>query len=65
MITLATYGLGMLIGFWIAGLIADHYKTVNGHDWKSIWMIPAGIAGVILLFFAAFFKDSKKVVNGK
>ncbi|HMK26725.1 MAG TPA: nucleoside permease [Chitinophagaceae bacterium] len=65
MITLATYGLGMLIGFWIAGLIADHYKTINGHDWKSIWMIPAGIAGVILLFFAAFFKDSKKVVSGK
>ena len=65
MITLATYGLGMLIGFWIAGLIADHYKTVNGHDWKSIWMIPAGIAGVILLFFAAFFKDSKKVVSEK
>lgn len=60
MITLATYGLGMLIGFWIAGLIADHYKTADGHDWKKIWMIPAGIAAVILLFFAAFFKDSKK-----
>jgi nucleoside transporter len=60
MITLATYGLGMLIGFWIAGLIADHYKTADGHGWKNIWMIPAGIAAVILLFFAAFFKDSKK-----
>lgn len=59
MITLATYGLGMLIGFWIAGLIADNYKTADGHDWKSIWMIPAGIAGAILLLFAIFFKDNK------
>lgn len=59
MITLATYGLGMLIGFWIAGLIADNYKTTGGHDWKSIWMIPAGIAGVILLLFAIFFKEPK------
>jgi nucleoside transporter len=63
MITLATYGLGMLIGFWIAGLIADHYKTPTGHDWKSIWMIPAAIAGVIMLLFLAFFKDTKKSVN--
>jgi MFS family permease len=59
MITLATYGVGMLIGFWIAGLIADHYQTDAGHDWKSIWMIPAGIAGVILILFLAFFKDDK------
>ncbi|MEO6613551.1 MAG: nucleoside permease [Chitinophagaceae bacterium] len=59
MITLATYGVGMLIGFWIAGLIADHYKTASGHDWKSIWMIPAGIAGVILILFLVFFKDDK------
>jgi nucleoside transporter len=60
MITLATYGLGMLIGFWIAGLIADNYKTAAGHDWKMIWMIPAGIAGVILLLFLVFFKDKKQ-----
>ncbi len=60
MITLATYGVGMLIGFWIAGMIADHYKTAAGHDWKSIWMIPAGIAGVILLLFLVFFKDTKQ-----
>lgn len=60
MITLATYGLGMLIGFWIAGLIADKFKTATGHDWQTIWMIPAGIAGVILLLFLALFRDEKK-----
>jgi nucleoside transporter len=60
MITLATYGVGMLIGFWIAGLTSEHFKTVDGHDWKSIWMVPAGIAAAVLLLFTFFFKDPKK-----
>jgi nucleoside transporter len=60
MITLATYGLGMLIGFWFAGLISEHYKTVDGHAWKSIWMIPAAVSGAILLLFLLLFKDPKK-----
>jgi nucleoside transporter len=57
MITLATYGVGMLVGFWLAGIIAEHYKTTQGHDWTSIWMIPAGISAVILLLFLLLFKD--------
>jgi MFS family permease len=60
MITLATYGVGMLIGFWFAGYIADQYKTADGHNWASIWMVPALIAGVILLLFALLFKDPVK-----
>ncbi len=60
MITLATYGVGMLIGFWFAGSISEYYKTVDGHDWKSIWMIPAGIAAAITILFLLFFKDDKK-----
>ena len=57
MITLATYGAGMLVGFWLAGLIADQYKTVSGHDWNAIWMVPAGIAAAILVLFLLLFKD--------
>ena len=60
MITLATYGVGMLIGFWFAGLIAEKYSVTNGHDWKSIWLIPAGIAFLVMLMFAIFFKGNKK-----
>ncbi len=60
MITLATYGVGMLIGFWFAGLIAEKYSGTNGHDWKSIWLIPAGIAFLVMLMFAIFFKGNKK-----
>jgi nucleoside transporter len=61
MITLATYGVGMYIGFWFAGLVAEHYKTADGHDWKSIWMVPAGIAMIVTLLFLVFFKDPKRL----
>ena len=40
--------------------IAAYYKTPTGHDWKSLWMVPAMIAGAILLLFLIFFKDPKK-----
>jgi nucleoside transporter len=60
MITLATYGVGMLIGFWIAGQVSEHYKLAEGHNWKNIWMVPAAIAGVVLLLFVFFFRDPKK-----
>ncbi|MEJ7769045.1 MAG: nucleoside permease [Chitinophagaceae bacterium] len=63
LITLATYGIGMLIGFWIAGLVTEHYKTgENQHDWKSIWMVPAGIAIVVSILFVLFFNDNSKTI---
>ncbi len=61
LITLATYGVGMLIGFWVAGIITDHYKTAdNVFDYKMIWLIPSGIALAVFLIFAIIFKDEKK-----
>ncbi|OQY92144.1 MAG: MFS transporter [Sphingobacteriales bacterium UTBCD1] len=61
MITLATYGVGMLIGFWFAGFIAEKYSLGQDvHNWKNIWLIPAGIAFVVLLIFIILFKDPRK-----
>jgi len=62
MITLATYGVGMLIGFWVAGLVAEKYATPTGHNWKSIWLIPAAISLVVFLLYAFLFKEEKKKV---
>ncbi|HSF54742.1 MAG TPA: nucleoside permease [Algoriphagus sp.] len=60
LITLATYGIGMLIGFWAAGQISNYYLDSTGlHAWKSIWLIPAGISVLVLLFFISFFKEEK------
>ena len=60
LITLATYGLGMLIGFYVAGKITDSNLIAEGqHDWHSIWVFPAIFASVVLLLFAVFFKNEK------
>ena len=65
LITLATYGIGMYIGFWAAGKISgDHSildatgKVVN-HDWQSIWMYPTVFAAVVTILFLIFFKNPK------
>ncbi|WP_264564211.1 nucleoside permease [Flavobacterium sp. N3904] len=61
LITLATYGIGMLIGFAVAGWITDNYKTVDGAiNWQMVWIIPAGIAFAVFLIFALLFQDKNK-----
>ncbi|MEQ9423079.1 MAG: nucleoside permease [Cyclobacteriaceae bacterium] len=57
LITLATYGVGMLIGFWAAGLITDAYVVAEAHDWGSIWIIPAAFSAAVFLFFMFTFKN--------
>lgn len=56
MITLATYGVGMLIGFWIAGMVTDHFTNGDIHDWKSIWLFPAVFAIAVIALFTQSFK---------
>lgn len=57
LITLATYGVGMLIGFWVAGQISAYYTVGDIHEWKNIWLLPAGFAVLVFLIFAATFKN--------
>jgi len=60
LITLATYGLGMLIGFWVAGQISDAYLLEDGsHNWTQIWLLPAAFALLVMGLFALFFKNEK------
>ncbi|WP_121810668.1 nucleoside permease [Mucilaginibacter kameinonensis] len=63
-ITLATYGVGMLIGSYISGPIVDKWKiSETAHNWQSIWLIPAGIAAVVLVFFLVLFKDKTSMAT--
>ncbi|MGA0896366.1 MAG: MFS transporter [Flavobacteriaceae bacterium] len=57
MITLATYGVGMLIGFRFAGWLTDQYVSETGHFWKEIWVQPAIFSFVVLTLFLVFFKN--------
>jgi nucleoside transporter len=60
-ITLATYGVGMLMGYYISGPIVDHWKIAeHAHAWKSIWLIPSGIAAAVLVVFMIFFNDKNR-----
>ena len=60
LITLATYGVGMLIGFWIAGKVSDAFLIQTGqHDWDTIWKFPALFALGIFLLFLLIFKNEK------
>ncbi|MGD1107080.1 MAG: MFS transporter, partial [Terracidiphilus sp.] len=61
MITLATYGAGMMVGFWAAGLIADHYVLNQLHNWHAIWLCPAVFAVAVFVLFAATFRNEKSV----
>ncbi|MDC8829819.1 nucleoside permease [Alteromonas gilva] len=56
LITLATYGVGMLVGFWVAGQITDNYVLGGAHDWQQIWLFPAGFAAAVLVLFLIVFK---------
>lgn len=62
LITLATYGVGMLLGFWIAGKVTDSYKIADHqYNYKMVWIIPAAIAFLVMLLFLIFFKEERKI----
>ena len=56
-ITLATYGVGMLIGTFLSGAVVEHYTTAAGPDWRQIWLFPAGVALVVLVAFLFLFRE--------
>lgn len=60
LITLATYGVGMYIGFYLAGMYVDKYKTGDLHNWQAIWIFPCLFALGVALLFWVFFKNDKK-----
>ena len=52
-----TNGLGYFIGAFASGRVVDAYRLADGgHDWRSIWLVPAGMAAVILVLFAVLFR---------
>ncbi len=57
LITLATYGFGMLIGFWVAGQLTAAFAIEGGHDWRTIWLYPAAFAVVVAVLFALLFRN--------
>jgi nucleoside transporter len=62
LITLATYGVGMYIGFYVAGQIVDQNSAGEGiHNWNNVWIFPCLFAAGIALLFFIFFKEKQKI----
>jgi nucleoside transporter len=62
MITLITYGAGMLVGSYLSGWIVDRFATVAAdgsatHAWRPIWLIAGGLSAAVLLLFWITFSS--------
>jgi nucleoside transporter len=54
-----TQGVGYLIGAYVSGAVVTSYTIpAGGHDWRSIWLVPATMAVVVLVVFAVLFRPS-------
>ncbi len=61
-LALVTLGLGLFVGSIISGRVVQYY-TMSGesaHDWHAIWMVPAIMAGIVMVLFAVLFKETKE-----
>jgi nucleoside transporter len=60
-LVLVTHGVGMLIGAQAAGFIFTHFlgesTSLTTEQWTQFWIVPAALAGVIVLLFAVAFRD--------
>ena len=63
LITMATYGVGMWIGTLLSGYVKDYYTVDKIVTWKSVWLVPAGIAAVVLVLFVILFNEKKKITE--
>jgi len=67
LITFATYGVGMLIGSYVAGVITEWFAlpaiAATQYNWQEVWLIPAGIAAVVLIVFLMTFRDRSKGIS--
>ncbi|MBB3912074.1 MFS transporter [Sphingomonas desiccabilis] len=61
MLTLFTYGVGMLLGSQIGGLLyAQLPETPSVADWQHMWWYPAIAAAVVAILFQISFRDQTK-----
>ncbi|HLR36850.1 MAG TPA: nucleoside permease [Chitinophagaceae bacterium] len=60
LITIGTYGIGLLIGSLLAGVAAEQFQFADGtHNWKAIWLMPAALAVLVFILFLILFKENK------
>ena len=58
---LMTSGIGYFIGSVVSGRVVEAYVTTGGHDWGSIWIVPAVMAAGVMVIFALLFRPKTAV----
>ena len=62
LLNFVTNGVGYFIGAFASGWVVDLYVRADGtHDWRSIWIVPAVMSGIIMVFFALAFRPGRGV----
>jgi len=62
-IAFVTLGVGMFIGSYLSGWVVDQFVVGTTHDWRSIWLVPAACAAVVMVLFAALFRYRESPVE--
>jgi nucleoside transporter len=70
LIAFVTLGVGLYIGSWASGKVVDAYAVTSAsgvltHDWRSIWMVPAIGAAIVLVVFAVLFRPAASTSPGR
>ena len=48
----------MVIGANLSGEVVKYFTVEEVMNWRSLWLFPAIMAGVIMLLFSVLFKES-------
>jgi nucleoside transporter len=70
LIAFVTLGVGLYIGSWASGKVVDAYAVTSAsgvltHDWRSIWMVPAIGAAIVLVVFGVLFRPAASTSPGR
>ncbi len=62
LLTLLTYGAGMLVGSWLSGAVVSRFTQatatgISAHAWRPIWLIAALASVIPLLLFFLLFQE--------
>lgn len=56
LVSFANQGIGIFVGSWLAGeIVQANALADSGHNWFSIWLVPAGVGILGAVLFWLFF----------
>ncbi|MGA2030952.1 MAG: MFS transporter [Thermoguttaceae bacterium] len=68
LLTLVTWGLGLLVGTALSGQFLERYKLAErvgeiAHDWRMFWLWAALMSAAVAVVFAALFRGKYDVTS--